>query len=86
VRNKKLQKKHGRDPLIAFVTSPRTVIFDFARRLGKSRGGEVARQQLKIDGGKFAPDAVLNGRAKKRLDKGSCAIIINTSNNLLRST
>jgi hypothetical protein len=44
-------EKHGRDPLIAFVTSPRAA--DFV----------AARQRLKTGEGKFAPDAALNGRS-----------------------
>jgi hypothetical protein len=44
-------EKHGRDPLISFVTSPRAA--DFV----------AARQRLKTGEGKFAPDAALNGRS-----------------------
>jgi hypothetical protein len=52
-QNKKLRIKNCQDPLTAFVTGPRAV------------GFVAARQQFKIDGGKFAPDAALNGRAKE---------------------
>ena len=49
-------KKHGRDPLIVFVAARVPPILS-PRAGWEKAGGEVARQQLKIDGGKLAPHA-----------------------------
>jgi hypothetical protein len=56
-------EKHGRDPLIAFVTGPRAA--DFV----------AARQRLKTGEGKFAPDAALNGRAKNGSTKRAAPLL-----------
>jgi hypothetical protein len=50
-----------------------SVFFSCAGR--EKVGGEVARQQLKIDGGKLAPDAALNGRAKNGSTKGAAPLL-----------